>query len=119
MLGKMGKKNRSVLDFSDDEIELIVGKLIGDIRFRALIDGMIDGKFDSPGFKRSVTAKVKSVADKQDAEPIIVRVGESDLLVVPSEGISGDQVEKLVSIMPKDKFLGVIVADGVKVIKMT
>jgi len=86
-----------------------------------IVKTMLRGFASSDEFKDGVLAEYKYILD--GIEPKVVEycrvvLDEGDLLVLP-ESIPEDEFEKIVSMIHKDRQVGVIAADKISVIKVS
>ena len=93
MLTKMIRRKILEIVSSSDFIETFIGNLCA-----------------SQDFRESVL-KIK--------EPIVVSVGDGDIVIVPSSGISDFDFDLLTRLVPRDRRIGVVAADDVKILRLT
>ena len=86
--------------------------------FRELVGQIVHETTDSAVFKRHVSAKIKKEIDAKKMA-VSVSVDDGDIIVFPNDGISDEDFAMLSAMVPSDKRIGVIAANGIKILKLT
>jgi len=103
---------------SSEVLERVAVGLIGTEAIYSLISDEVRSALASSRIKALVADAVKE-AVKDEMGRVVIVVDDNDMLVIPSSGISSQEFDKLSSMIPANRRVGVIAADNVRILKLS
>jgi len=114
----MVKKYLLDLASTSDFLELVAVGLMGTEIFYTFVRDEILTAFTTESVKEIVRKEIAAAVSQQMSK-VLIAVGDNDILIIPSDGVSGRDFERLAAMMPPSKNIGIISADDVKILRLT
>ena len=112
------RKSLLALVSSSEFLEKIAVGLMGTEALYGLVTDEVRSALASTRVK-AIVADVVANAVKEELGRVVIVVDDNDILLIPSAGITDQEFDKLSSIVPTGRRVGIIAANDVRVLKLT
>ena len=112
------RKSLLALASSSEFLEKVAIGLVGTEVFYELVRDEVRDIVSELVVKQAVRGLVDETV-REAMRDVVVAVQDNDILIIPSEGISGREFERLATLIPNDKRIGVVAASDVKILRLT
>jgi len=114
----MVRKSLLELVLSSEFLEQIAVGLIGTEKFYGLVRDEIEKVLSSQRAEKVIKGVIAD-AVAEAMHNMVIGVGDNDILIVPSDGFTDMDFERLTRLLPRNKNIGVIAANDVKILRLS